>query len=422
MRMVIYNEKLCETCKKPLTEEQKKRDEAKYCSSQCWANRKRDFAYDTDFLENQTDFSGYFIGLFVADGHRDKKYGGIHISSIDKQMIDDIVKLTNYKKKMYERIDPKRPNIEYSISYFGPISKAIAKMGYPKGAKTGKEFIPKFINENIFNAFLRGFIDGDGTFHVEKDYGYLLCSMVNASKKLLEDIFFYLKLKRIVKSGSLYKKKNNLYILKFGHEDSVVIGDYIYKNATIKLNRKYEKYLKGKEYQQQVESQRGKICSVEECNVEAFAKGLCKVHYDKQFRQDHPLTKEQIDYKNELRRKAYQENSEKYREYANIWRKENPEKVKEIKQKYNQNNREKINEYKKEYRRKNIEKHKEMDRKKYLKRKDAALKQMKKHYNENRDKKLAYAEEYRNKNREEIRRKQREAYRRKKQSSKEKLA
>ena len=53
-----------------------------------------------------------------------------------------------------------------------------------------------------------------------------------------------MRLKRlnIIEQGSRCMQENNLYRLKFGHYDSLRIGEYIYKNATIKLDRKYLKY------------------------------------------------------------------------------------------------------------------------------------------------------------------------------------
>ena len=286
----MLEQRLCATCNDPLTEKQlKKRPNAKYCSTTCWGKRKRYFDYNDSFLNEQTPFAGYFTGLFIADGHNTKADGIIVVELKDEQLIDDLIELTKYHKtKGIRDRQHEGKGITYAISYAGDVGRKINNMGFPRGSKIGIVFIPKFITDEIFPDCLRGIIDGDGGFDLEKKYGYLLCSISNASRKLLETIHEHLLLKNIVKGGNIFEPKPDFYRLNFSHVDSIAIGDYVYYDPNlIKLERKYENYLEGKKYEIKLHSQKDLVCSVLGCGHPARSKGLCKFHYDKQYQKDH---------------------------------------------------------------------------------------------------------------------------------------
>lgn len=414
----IDKEYLCKTCSKPISKEQvakAKRQQRypSYCSKSCWQQRPREHNYDTDFLNERTDFAGYFIGLFITDGHKSKQDGTISIELIDKQVIYDIVKYTHYenvvsytdrKEKIFivngkEHRSLVKPT--HIIRYSGPIRRAMDAMGFPDGKKTGSEFIPDWVTDAIFYACLRGIIDGDGSFDLEGNHGYLLCSICGASRHLMEQIHERLKRLGIVVGGAIEETHPDFYKLHFGHADSVSIGNFVYKNISVTLQRKYENYIIGKKHKLLLESQKDKICATPGCGFPARTKGLCKVCYNHEYntnimterqKKKHRKTsdkwrKENIGHVNEVRRKNYAKNPEKGRESTKQWRQQNPEKVNEYKRVHNQEHPEIRSEQHKRLRQLNHEKIREQE---------------KASYERNKDKKLASARAYKKDHRAEI--------------------
>lgn len=353
--MELFN---CETCGKEISEEQihkaiKNSRNPRYCSSECWGKRTRIYNYDHTFLDVLTPFASYFIGLFVTDGHF-SLCNDIKIGLVDKQLIDDLIRITKYKNKINPSVRKNRPNAKpfYTIRFSGNVPIRIRELGYHPGVKTGSEFVPFDITDELFPHFLRGVIDGDGWWHFHnKDRQYVNCGICCSNRLFLLEIWNRLKELKIVRTGNLSedhskKRKMPFWRLHFGHEDSQRIGFFIYKNAEIKLDRKYKIYEAGIG---RILSQRqaGLICNYGNCCKWSYSKNLCKKHYDKLYRIGYyHMHKEEIgaknkkwklDHKDEInarRREVYSENSDYYVEYAKNWRGNNPEKVKESKQRY----------------------------------------------------------------------------------------
>lgn len=422
---------ICETCGNQISIKQvqlalNRRRVPKYCSTICWGKREREYNYDHEFLDTDSEFAAYFTGFWVADGHIDKNDAMVHISSSDKQLVDEFKRVTKYDNSDSKR-QRKDHKIEYTLSYAGNVSKQIQKMGYFPGPKSGFEFVPvRFSEEPWFHHFVRGFWDGDGSIGINnKDQ--LSSYAVNMRKQILDYILAYLYDRRIVRGGAVFKARENLWKLQFGHFDTVQLCRWMYQDATIKLDRKHMVYLAGKDTLQKCIPQTNLICAFPDCENEARTNGLCKRHADKEY---HRLYSERFpekikennrrykernkDHINALRRQRYAENPEKHREATRNWRQENPDKVKEYKKQYQEEHPERVRAQKRAYRNRNHAKVREQEKASYQRNRENKLEQMRKYKEENRDKINAKAAEYREKNREEIRRKDRERYQRRK--------
>jgi len=212
--------------------------------------------YNLDFLDNDNELRSYFLGLYMADGWMAAERS-FFISSIDKQIIDDLAVLLNYTNTITKTLN---------ISTYNPDSKVFSyRIGFHKkellqkikdigfaNKKTGNEFIPDCISDETFHHFLRGFSDGDGHFSVCKQGNShigLEWGITCASKKLLEALLYKTREESICSYNkvSVRKRKDaNCYRISFSHHDSVKIGDFIYTDASIYFARKYKKYLYGK--------------------------------------------------------------------------------------------------------------------------------------------------------------------------------
>lgn len=109
--------------------------------------------------------------------------------------------------------------------------------------KTKKISIPK-IDKKYIRDYIRGFIDGDGCFYINKN---------NPKKKSFEIVAFdetilidiqneFLKNNIVSK---IYTKQNRNKKLGVYSNDSLIkLHHYLYDDATIFMQRKYEKSLK----------------------------------------------------------------------------------------------------------------------------------------------------------------------------------
>lgn len=107
-----------------------------------------------------------------------------------------------------------------------------------------KSLTLEFPNENIFENkelikhFIRGYIDGDGCIsYCDKDHKHMTLRILG-TEKFLNTLQNYLPLE---KKNKLNKTKN-IYNLSFQKSRGNYILDYIYKDATIYLKRKFDRY------------------------------------------------------------------------------------------------------------------------------------------------------------------------------------
>jgi hypothetical protein len=290
-------------------------------------------------------------------------------------------------------------------------------MGYKKGAKGGLEFLPeRFSDGELFFHFLRGFIDGDGSIGL-REKGDLRVSMVNMSCELLFTIWDYLYFNKLIRGGAINETRPDFYKLQFGHFDSVQIGNLIYKNATIKLDRKYQNYLAGKDFVQGSVPQGNTTCSVPGCARAAKVHGLCKRHFDKDYQSVYYLdpvrkaaryatighwARAHRDEINARRRERYAEDPEQHKAEVKKYGEEHPDKVRETKRKHRVTHREEVNASKRAYREKNLEKAKEQERAAYYRTQEARKARCRKYYEEHKEEQAARTAEYRETHKEEL--------------------
>lgn len=245
------------------------RSKSKFCCEACFHEYRKGknlypdeyYAgyYDITFMNEDTPEKAKFMGLWIGDGSS-TPHGGIKYNCIDEEIINQLVVFTDYKRKIQVDENHGGHRTQYSVNFSGPIAKAIQRMGYNVGPKTGNEFIPAFVVDDLFSYFLQGVIESDGCFSIrycKRKSGavrkYLICTIVCANNSFLEDLQVRLQDLEIVKGGSVSKVKNKkAYVLTFGNGDSLSIGAYVYANDKFpKLLRKYYIFEKLKKVQQE---------------------------------------------------------------------------------------------------------------------------------------------------------------------------
>ena len=196
------------------------------------------FVYEYYFSSIDTNNKAYILGLLYADGcltkckHRPTVSLTLHIQ--DKYLLDKISKCIGKNIPVYieknnkATIKIQRPQWEKDLLKWGVFNNK---------SNNGDLSFPN-IDEQYVGAFIRGFLDGDGS--VNKLGHFRLCG---TSKQLLEDIKNILQSLGCSKKVNLHKAKTKkgvpYYYLHFATKDTTkIIYPFIYKNAELFLERK----------------------------------------------------------------------------------------------------------------------------------------------------------------------------------------
>lgn len=192
----------------------------------------------------------YFLGLLYADG-----YNGVTNNTVrlilqkkDKDILDKFKEelKTNKPLRFYER-SKKNPNWQDCYAFDienKKISLDLEKLGCIQ-KKTFKLTFPNFLNKTLTHHFIRGYFDGDGCITYSK---------TQMSISFVGTIEFLIELKNIlmkelkfndVKFSKRHKdKKDNIYTLIYGGNKQITrFKNWLYKNANIFMQRKYDKFL-----------------------------------------------------------------------------------------------------------------------------------------------------------------------------------
>lgn len=199
-------------------------------------------------LEWSPDFA-YAIGLITTDGNlsANKKY--ITLVSNDRAQIENFKKCLDLKNKIGRHVSGSSKKVGFRIQ-FGDVNfyKFLLDIGLtPKKSKT---IGPINVPDEYFFDFLRGHLDGDGSFHSYWDKRWRSSFMFytyfySASKKHI----FWLQ-QKITKfggiSGYITKPKAvSVYALRYAKFESLKLLTKIYSSrSAICLSRKYLKIKK----------------------------------------------------------------------------------------------------------------------------------------------------------------------------------
>jgi len=190
----------------------------------------------------------YFLGLLLADGHNNNKDG---VVSIDLQPQDiDIL------KKLTDLIQPEKPIRFYENKYsiLGRnrvvlsnryMSNKLKELGMIQNKSEGLVFV-KSVPDDLMHHFIRGYFDGDGSVGIFGKVQNVEFSIVSTKEFLLtlQQILMEKCNLTLTKLGKRHKDRDsNAYHIKYtGRFSCLRIRDYLYKDATIYIERKYDKF------------------------------------------------------------------------------------------------------------------------------------------------------------------------------------
>lgn len=237
---------------------------------------KFNYAYFDD-IDNQE--KAYFLGFLFADGHaRSDGYGiKMNLAESDASILETFRTLIESEKPL-RKITINIPNRQnqYCLDLNSKsFSEKMATLGVVK-AKTHKLTFPTYLKQEMVRHFIRGYFDGDGSICVNKANKTCVASIAGTFD-------FCSSVQKIIKqkisiNGHMgqpnKERQNNIRIVSWGGRNSINgIYDFLYRDATIFLERKKNKFIEASKFA----GRAIRHCSL--CDNKYYAKGFCKNHY-----------------------------------------------------------------------------------------------------------------------------------------------
>ena len=212
---------------------------------------QRKYTVNSNYFSNiDTEEKAYWLGVFYADGNISKEgeYKKIRFNTIDKDWLNSFINAIEYSGTFHtETHKTYNKDIYCLIIGDDTLHDDLNTLGCVPN-KTKVIVFPS-IKESLIRHFIRGYFDGDGTVGIYKNksdnnYYTLRSGFCSGSEQFIEQLAE--KLPCVTKT--IQKRANsNLWTLMFSVKDSIRLYNYMYKDATIWLQRKrdkFEKYIK----------------------------------------------------------------------------------------------------------------------------------------------------------------------------------
>ena len=220
-------------------------DIPRYTKTQLWSPGLKE-----DFFERiDTEEKAYFLGLMITDGNVFK--ANDHRASISFTLDDHDAYLLEYWRKCV--------NASTVVTHDGrgcsqhalrslKMANDLAKYGViPR--KTLHAYLPTIEDETQMRHLIRGLIDGDGGIYAylpDDDTHYRHKITLCGTERLMQGVVDY------ITSVLYFEHKPHVYTYKnkplsefrvSNVEDMNTLGDWMYKDATVYMDRKYQKFL-----------------------------------------------------------------------------------------------------------------------------------------------------------------------------------
>lgn len=225
---------------------------------------KKKLVDENFFHKIDTEKKAYWLGFLFADGnvqHRKTKTGNgsfiIKLAVQDKEICDNFLKdiNANFETKTFlekNTYDPKNKREVYHVEIF---SKTMFDDLVFHGCVPKKSLILKFpttIPKKLISHFIRGYFDGDGYNTISTAINknktntiYYTCACgFNGTYEFLITLNDYLPIKLNIHKEQRNSNTNTYFASKSGGKNFKIIYDYLYKDATVYLNRKKSKFEK----------------------------------------------------------------------------------------------------------------------------------------------------------------------------------
>ena len=213
-------------------------------------NSARKYSLNEHYFDTiDTPNKAYILGILYADGYNNTKAHtvSLQLQEEDKGILDDIKDELKYDAPLYYlplHTDNNNLKNIYRLTIRSVyISQKLENLGVLNRKSLTLTF-PSFLSPDLYSHFIRGYLDGDGNIYCyDKKHDWLVslvstnlfCRSIQDIVTSILNINSYVKLDgRRNGITSLFRIGGNHQVMKF--------LNWVYKDADLKLTRKYNKY------------------------------------------------------------------------------------------------------------------------------------------------------------------------------------
>lgn len=211
---------------------------------------RRKYTVNEDFFNKIDNNVAWVLGWILADGSLSDRKLSWHLAKKDEDVLVKISQILNYTGPLYQSTNKLKGKIHYMITLAissDTIIKRLNKLGIKRRKSLNEKYltcIKKINSETIHKNFIRGIFEGDGSILNTSTKSTVF--QIVGTNSLLKDI--QLIMNKYINIG-FTKLSNNIkgknhYALRYrGIKKPKLIFDWLYKDAELFLNRKYNKYM-----------------------------------------------------------------------------------------------------------------------------------------------------------------------------------
>lgn len=190
-----------------------------------------------DVIDNE--HKAYWLGMFVADGFVNNSEISLCLQKRDIKVIEQF-KLDLKSEHPIKYNKDNNPFLSISCKY---ICNSLISKGFhnKKSYHIDIDYVSSFVPDNLKHHFIRGMFDGDGCIKYYK-YDYLKKPQYHFGYTGLENVCEFVR-KYLNISRPLIKETDITYtLITRNPKDILKIFNYLYKDATIYMERKYNTF------------------------------------------------------------------------------------------------------------------------------------------------------------------------------------
>lgn len=204
-------------------------------------NKMNENMHHSIFETIDTEEKAYWLGLLYADGYIPNNRAGLSLSLKEEDLyhVERFKRFLNAPNKIQKKVKDKK-YVSYSLNIRSQIMKDCLKK---QGCFENKSKVLKFPTEeqvpkHLIRHFIRGYFDGDGCITTSNNGAGVSVEILGS-----EDFLLQLITLDLFHRNKLYAfKHSDIKRVSYSGERAMSILNYLYKDATIYLHRKHDKY------------------------------------------------------------------------------------------------------------------------------------------------------------------------------------
>ena len=205
--------------------------------------RKYYLGKETYFDNIDSQEKAYFLGLLCADGNVYKNRVKLTLESKDCYIIQKFADCLETSKPVQKKSYPSHQGCETcNLEIVSDIMvSSLLKLGVTPN-KSLTLCLPT-IDDHLISHFIRGYFDGDGcfTFGGRKGTHNNAYFSIVGSLSMISSVQDILMIKCCLNKTKLIPQGNVYYVMYGGNKQVRRIAEFLYKDSTVLLTRKYEK-------------------------------------------------------------------------------------------------------------------------------------------------------------------------------------